>query len=308
MGFFVLYYLPLAQIKTVFLSRFETKLFLSCIEKYQITSLILVPPIVVLLAKDPLVDQYNLSSLREIYAGAAPLQSDTEMAVYKRLPGIKAIRQGYGMSEGLSLTLPAIPSSDGVVKLKQGSVGSVPKGIDIKVNDVDTGMILGPNKPGELCFRGEQMMKGYYRNERATKEAFDEDGFLHSGDIGYYDTDGFFYIVDRLKELIKYNGYQVPPAELEAILLTHPKIKDAAVIGLPNEASGELPLAFVVKQEGVDVTEKEIQDFVATNVSNSKRLRGGVRFLEEIPKNASGKILRRVLRELVVKNGGKNKL
>lgn len=170
-----------------------------------------------------------------------------------------------------------------------------------KVIDPATGKALGPNQHGELCFKGSQIMKGYIGNDAATKETIDENGWLHTGDIGYYDEDYEFFIVDRLKELIKYKAYQVPPAELEAILLTNPKIKDAAVIGLPDENAGELPLAFVVKQEGVDINEAEIKKYVADRTSPAKRLHGGVRFIAEIPKNLSGKILRRELRALLQK-------
>lgn len=179
---------------------------------------------------------------------------------------------------------------------KPGSVGTLQFGTWCKVIDTRTGEILGPNKPGELCFKGRLMMKGYINNEEETRNAM-KDGWLHTGDVGYYDKDEEFFIVDRLKELIKYKGFQVPPAELEAILLSHPKIKDAAVIGIPDEEAGELPLAFVVKQPGVELSAEEVKTFVAKEASPAKRLHGGVQFTDAIPKNASGKILRRMLRE-----------
>lgn len=141
-------------------------------------------------------------------------------------------------------------------------------------------------------------MKGYVNDVEATKTAIDNDGWLHSGDIGYYDEDKHFFIVDRLKELIKYNAYQVAPAELEALLLSNPKVKDCGVIGIADEKAGELPFAYVVKQPGVHVTDKEIIQFVADNTSKAKRLRGGVKFINEIPRNPSGKILRRKMREM----------
>ena len=194
-------------------------------------------------------------------------------------------------------TLGVITNSQHITK--PGSVGVLCPGVYCKVIDPDTGKVLGKNQPGELCFKGKIIMKGYTGDKKATQHTIDEEGWLHTGDVGYFDDDFYFYIVDRLKELIKYKAFQVAPAELEAILLSNEKVKDAAVIGLPDEASGELPLAFVVKQDGVDVTEKEIQDFVASKVSHSKRLRGGVRFIDEIPKNLSGKILRRELKALL---------
>jgi acyl-CoA synthetase (AMP-forming)/AMP-acid ligase II len=141
-------------------------------------------------------------------------------------------------------------------------------------------------------------MKGYINDPKATAETIDAEGWLHSGDIGYYDEDNQFYIVDRLKELIKYKAFQVPPAEIEGLLLSHPKIKDCGVIGIPDEAAGELPFAYIVKQPEADLTAKEVIDFVAENSSSAKRLRGGVKFIDEIPKNPSGKLLRRELKQI----------
>nr|CAD7259178.1 unnamed protein product [Timema shepardi] len=173
----------------------------------------------------------------------------------------------------------------------------------VPILDLVTGKTLGPNKEGELCFKGAQIMKGYYGDSKSTSECFDEEGYFHTGDVGYYDTDGYFFIVDRIKELIKYKAFQVAPAELEAILLKHPSIEDAAVVGVPDEISGELPKAFVVKKQGVDVSEEEIVKFVEGQVSPHKKLRGGVTFVDSIPKTSSGKILRRELR-----NSSKSKL
>lgn len=298
MGFFFLIHIPLAKFQTVFIPRFEPKLYLSLIEKYRITSLTLVPPIVIFLVKDNMVNNYDLSSIREIYSGAAPLQEETELEVFRRFPNIKTIRQGYGMTEGLTLLLPLAPGQ----MTKRGSVGVLSAGTEAKVVDSDTGALLGPNHPGELYFRGPQLLKNYYNNPEATRNAFDKDGFLITGDVGYYDDDGFFFIVDRVKDLIKYKGFQVPPTELESLLLTNPKISDVAVIGIPDERCGELPMAFIVKApNGQDLTEKQVIDFVAKEMSPAKRLHGGVRFVTEIPKNPSGKILRRVLRENVQK-------
>lgn len=162
----------------------------------------------------------------------------------------------------------------------------------------ENGKSLGPNQPGEICFKGDLIMKGYVNDMEATKNAIDKDGWLHTGDIGFYDTDKHFFIVDRLKELIKYNAYQVAPAEIEALLLSNPKVKDCGVIGIPDEKAGELPFAFVVKQPGVKLTDKEIIQFVADNTSKVKWLRGGVKFIDEIPRNQTGKILRRKMREI----------
>lgn len=280
--------MSMSGIRTVLLPKFEEFLFLSCIENYKITQMFLVPPLMVFLAKHPLVDNYDMSTVQEIICGAAPLSKEIEEAVSKRIGVV--VRQGYGMSE---MTLSTLLQTN--IK-KPGSVGDLRPGMWGKVVDPDSGRLLGPNQPGELCFKGSQNMKGYIGNDKATRDTIDTEGWLHTGDIGYFDEEGQFFIVDRLKELIKYKGYQVPPAEIEALLLTHPKIRDAAVVGVPDETAGELPFAFVVKQPETDLTEKEVIEFVAKKASPAKRLHGGVKFVEEIPKNPSGKILRRELR------------
>lgn len=190
---------------------------------------------------------------------------------------------------------------------KPGSVGSLKTGLYAKVIDTETGKPLGPNQRGELCFKGDCIMKGYLGDVKATQTAI-LDGWLHTGDVGYYDNDYEFFIVDRIKELIKYKGFQVPPAEIESLLLTHPKIKDAAVIGKPDELAGELPLAFVVTQDNVNLSAEEVINYVAERTSPAKRLRGGVKFVKEIAKNPSGKILRRVLRDSLQKDNIKSKL
>jgi 4-coumarate--CoA ligase len=189
---------------------------------------------------------------------------------------------------------------------QHGSVGDVNAGVYAKVVD-ESGKALGPNQNGELCFKGSVMMMGYIGDEQATKATIDEEGWLHTGDVGYYDEDLQFFIVDRIKELIKWKGFQVPPAEIEALLLTHPKIKDCGVIGKPDEMVGELPLAFVVRDDD-SISEEDVKKFVASKTSFAKRLHGGVKFIREIPKNPSGKILRRELRELLKKIDLKAKL
>ncbi|OAD56938.1 Luciferin 4-monooxygenase [Eufriesea mexicana] len=243
--------------KSIILPRFDEKLFLHAIEKYRIEHITVVPPLMVFLAKHPIVDEYNLSSIKEIWCGAAPLSEEIAKMVAKRL-NVSTIKQGYGLTE---TTLAVINSPDNNTKYK--SVGTLVPGISvIPINEDESSKPLGPNNIGQLCFKGNLIMKGYCNNEQATAATIDKDGWLHSGDVGYYDEQGYFYIVDRLKELIKYKGFQVPPAELEAILLTCPEIKDAAVIGLPHEEAGELPTAFIVKQEGSNLTAENVINFV----------------------------------------------
>lgn len=249
------------------------------------------PPLMVFLAKSPVVDQYDISSLRLIIIGAAPLTKEVEQAVFKRLHG-PLIRNGYGMTEGtMSFSI------QNHLYRKSGSVGTVQAGLQGRVVDPDSGRVLGRNEEGELQFKGTTMI-GYVNNANATQEMITDDGWLRTGDIGYFDGDNELFVVDRLKELIKYKGFQVAPAELEGLLLNHNQIADVGVIGIPDERAGELPFAFVVKQPNANLTENDVKEYVAKNTSSSKQLRGGVRFVDSIPKNLSGKILRRELRAI----------
>uniref|UniRef100_A0A2S2NIC6 Luciferin 4-monooxygenase n=1 Tax=Schizaphis graminum TaxID=13262 RepID=A0A2S2NIC6_SCHGA len=284
--------------KVIVLKYFDEELFLKSIEVQKISILFVVPPLMIFLAKHPLVDKYNLSCLKVIYSGAAPLSLNIENEVINRIGKGKQLKvfQGYGMTE-LSVVVTAADESE--VNHTSGTVGKVICGMSGKVIDLINGKPLGVNKSGELCFKGPMVMNGYYKNPKETTSIIDAEGWLHTGDVGYYDKNYNFYIVDRIKELIKYKGYQVAPAELESLLLTHPEIKDVAVTGLPSLEAGELPMAFVVKYPNSTLSEKDVIQFVHKNVSAQKRLRGGVRFVNDIPKNPSGKILRRVLKGLI---------
>ncbi|XP_076043780.1 uncharacterized protein LOC143026880 [Oratosquilla oratoria] len=278
------------QAKLVVLPRFIPEHFLDAIAKHKVTILPLVPPIVIFLAKDPRVAKYDLSSLRLIMCGAASLSAQIQKAIADKMGLI--VRQGYGMTESTLGTHLSDPDST-----DSGAIGKVVGYFECKIISIETGDSLGPNEHGELCVKGPGVMKGYLGNPGATAATIDEEGWLHTGDIGYYDSRKVFYIVDRLKELVKYKGFQVAPAELEGLLLTHPCVKDAALVGLPDEEAGELPFAFVVKQEEAQIDEDGIKEWVAERVAPHKKLRGGVRFVESIPKSPSGKILRRVLRD-----------
>ena len=273
----------------VTMPRFDLEPFLKIVQDYKITCLNLVPPLVLALAKHPLVDDYDLSSVRIIGSGAAPLGEELEKACAQRL-GCE-IYQGYGLTEtaGATHVTPA-----GALTGKSGAVGPVLPNTRSKIIDTETGAELGMNERGEVLIAGQHIMVGYLNNAQATKDSIDSEGWFHTGDIGYVDDDGYFYIVDRLKELIKYKGYQVAPAELEALLLTHSAIADAAVIPSPDEEAGEIPKAFVVLQE--EISAEEIMKFVADQVAPHKKIRK-LDIVDEIPKAASGKILRRVLVE-----------
>ncbi|CAG9761517.1 unnamed protein product [Ceutorhynchus assimilis] len=291
---FAMVLMALANGRTVIsLRKFEENSFLKTIQDFKIHTLFLAPPLAVFLAKTSLLDKYDLSCVNRILCGAAPLCKDVEEEVKRRLR-CDNIRQGYGMTE-TTHAITVVPLDD----LRHGSCGKAMSFVQGKVRDPATGKSLGPNQVGEFCWKGPSSMVGYYRNEEATKDIFISDGWLKSGDLGYYDEQGYFYIIDRIKELIKYKGFQVAPAELEAILLTHPEVQDVGVVGLPDELVGERPLAFIVRKVGALVTEDELKKYVADVVSPQKRLTGGVIFVESIPKNQTGKILRRELRNLL---------
>ena len=272
----------------VTMPRFDLEQFLSLHQEHQLTIAFVAPPMVVALAKHPVVDNYDLSALRWMVSAAAPLSAELAIECGKRL-GCEVV-QGYGMTE-LSPVSHITPEG----RCKPGSVGIALPNTEVDIVDPATESSLGVDEDGEVWIRGPQVMKGYLNNEAATRNTIDDDGWLHTGDIGHVDADGHLFLVDRLKELIKYKGFQVPPAELEALLLTHPQIADAAVIGVPDEESGEIPAAYVVLQPGQDATADDIRRFVAERVTSYKQIRK-VTFIDAIPKAASGKILRRVLR------------
>ena len=278
--------------KMVNLSKFDGDMFLSAIQKYRINIAHVVPPVVLFLAKHPSVDKYDTSSIDMIMSGAAPLGGEIVKAARDRL-GCRLVRQGYGLTECSPVT-HIVPEILGMTK--PDSVGIPICNMEVKVIDTESGENLTVGHEGEVLVRGPNVMKGYLNLPDATKASITEDGWFRTGDIGYFDEEGCFYITDRLKELIKVKGLQVAPAELEALLQNHPKIADAAVIGIPNERLGEAPKAFVVKKDPT-VTEDEIVNYVAGKVAKHKHLVGGVEFIDAVPKSPSGKILRRMLRQ-----------
>jgi acyl-CoA synthetase (AMP-forming)/AMP-acid ligase II len=270
----------------VTMPRFEPEAFLKAIQEHRITRLYAVPTMIVLLAKSPLVDRYDLSSVRLIVSGGAALDPAIGAMCERRL-GCR-VAQGYGLTEGL----PSFMQSDD--SPSRGSVGRNAPNIECKIIDLATGRELGPSQDGEILYRGPHVMRGYLNAEEATRKALDPDGFLHTGDLGHIDDNGELVIVDRIKELIKYKGQQVSPVELEAILMSHPKVADAAVIGIPDEDATELPKGFVVAKE--PATPEEVMAFVAERVAPYKKIRR-VEFVDRIPRTPVGKIERRNLKE-----------
>jgi acyl-CoA synthetase (AMP-forming)/AMP-acid ligase II len=279
----------------VTLPRFDLEQFLQVVQDYRITVTYLVPPIVLALAKHPAVDKYDLSSVRLVFSGAAPMGADLERACSQRLGGAPVL-QGYGMTEASPVTHSNAMRD--LSEAKPGAVGRTIPNTECKIVDPATGEALGPgsDQRGEVCVRGPQVMKGYLNNPEATRQTLTPNGWLHTGDIGYVDADGFLYVVDRLKELIKYKGLQVPPAELEAVLLSHPAVADAAVIPSPDEEAGEIPKAFVVLKPQASASAEDLMAYVGERVAPHKRIRR-LEFIDHVPKSSSGKILRRLLVE-----------
>src|ERR1043165_175595 len=274
----------------VLMPRFDLESFLKTAQDYEVTLAHLVPPIVLALSKHPVVDNYKLPKLHTIFSGAAPLGEDLTRACMERLGC--SVRQGYGMTETSPVThsSPAPPWP-----VQVGSVGVPAPNTECKIVDLETGEQLGAGERGEVCVRGPQIMRGYSNNPEATARTIDVENWLHTFYIGYFDEDGHFFIVDRAKELIKYKGFQVPPAELEAVLLTHPCVADAAVIPYPDDEAGEVPKGIIVLREPAEP--EAIMEYVAERVAPHKRIRH-LEFVDKIPKSPSGKILRRVLVDL----------
>ncbi|MFD6740261.1 4-coumarate--CoA ligase family protein [Streptomyces anthocyanicus] len=279
----------------VVLPRFDLEQFLAAIQNHRITSLYVAPPIVLALAKHPLVADYDLSSLRYIVSAAAPLDARLAAACSQRL-GLPPVGQAYGMTE-LSPGTHVVPL-DAMADAPPGTVGRLIAGTEMRIVSLtDPGTDLPAGESGEILIRGPQIMKGYLGRPDATAAMIDEEGWLHTGDVGHVDADGWLFVVDRVKELIKYKGFQVAPAELEAHLLTHPGVADAAVVGAYDDDGNEVPHAFVVRQPAAPgLAESEIMMYVAERVAPYKRVRR-VTFVDAVPRAASGKILRRQLRE-----------
>ncbi|PKA57585.1 4-coumarate--CoA ligase 1 [Apostasia shenzhenica] len=280
----------------VIMRKFELGRMMELVERYRVTVAPFVPPIVVEVTKDGTagVSGYDLSSIRTVMCGAAPMGRGLQDAFRAVLPNAK-LGQGYGMTEAGPVLSMSLAFAKEPCEVKSGSCGTVVRNAELKVIDIETGHSLSRNKAGEICIRGNQIMKGYLNDPEATRQIIDKEGWLHTGDIGYVDDDDEIFIVDRLKELIKYKGFQVAPAELEAMLIAHPKIIDVAVVSMKDDLCGELPVAFIVRSNGSEVTEDEIKQYVSKQVIFYKRIHR-VFTVETIPKSPSGKILRKELR------------
>ncbi|GAB2289280.1 4-coumarate--CoA ligase-like 5 [Dionaea muscipula] len=281
-----------AGVTVVVLPKFEMDDLFSAISKYRVTNFPLVPPILVSMVNnaEALKRRYDMGSLKYVLSGGAPLGREVIEGFVEKFPGV-IIQQGYGLTESSAIGA----STDSLEESRRyGTAGLLSPSMEAKIVDPQTGEALPVNKTGELWLRGPTIMKGYFGNPEATAATLDTNGWLKTGDLCYIDEDGYVFVVDRLKELIKYKGYQVAPAELEALLLTHPEIEDAAVIPFPDKEVGQYPMAYVVRKAGSTLSENAVMDFVAKQVAPYKRVRQ-VAFVSSIPKNASGKILRKDL-------------
>ncbi|KKY28390.1 putative 4-coumarate- ligase [Diplodia seriata] len=304
----VLHLPVLINAAVIILPSFTMRSMLATIQKYRIRELLLVPPILIRLIRDPVVAEYDLSCVRRFSSGAAPLSAEILQLLRERFPGT-GFKQGYGMTESCSCITAHPP--DRYDFRHAHTVGAIVASAEVRIVRPDGTDVAGVGESGEILARGPQVVMGYLDNPAATRETFDADGWLHTGDQGSIDADGLITITDRIKEMIKVKGVAVAPAELEDLLLGHAKVEDVAVLGVADEYAGEVPKAYVVLKPGVvggggkggDETAaaavavgRELLAYVRENKVRDKRVRE-VEFVEEIPKSASGKILRRVLRD-----------
>ncbi|GMS94822.1 hypothetical protein PENTCL1PPCAC_16997, partial [Pristionchus entomophagus] len=290
-GYSIVHMAIFAGSTTVVVGKFDPVVFLSAIQQYRPRLLFTVPPIVIFLTKYPKVDEYDCSSIEFILSGAAPIGRETCLEFHSKHTNVKFLSQVYGMTEsGVVSHLPILNVKEPYKGVGKPMSTFEQKVVDLSIKD----MII--NNDMEVCVRSPILMMGYLNRPEATAETIDKEGWLHTGDIGYMDEDCRTYIVDRLKELIKVKGLQVAPAEVEDLLLSHPLIRDCAVIGIPDERMGELVRAYVVRANE-SLNKDDVCSFVAMKLSPYKHITGGVKFVPSIPKSPSGKILRRYLRD-----------
>ncbi|XP_047340498.1 4-coumarate--CoA ligase-like 9 [Impatiens glandulifera] len=289
-GFFIFINAAARGETVVLLERFEFEAMLKAVEKYRVSLMPVSPPLLIAMSKLEIVKKYDLSSLQILTCGGAPFGKEMTEKFLARFPNIE-ISQGYGLTE----TVGGASRMIGEEEAKHyGSAGRLSENLEAKIIDPETGEALGPERRGELWLRGPIIMKGYIGDKAATLATLDGDGWLKTGDLCYIDKNGYLYVVDRLKELIKYKGYQVPPAELERLLQSHPEIADSAVIPYPDDDAGEIPMAFVVRKARSSINDVQIMEYIAKLVAPYKKIRR-LSFVAAIPKSPAGKILRREL-------------
>ncbi|KAL7589185.1 hypothetical protein Lser_V15G40931 [Lactuca serriola] len=290
--------------KVVVMGRYDLSTVLKALIEHEVTFAPIVPPILLGLVKHPIAEDIAKLQLRSVMSAAAPLAPEIYEEFQRRFPQV-VVQEAYGMTEHSCITLTHGDPRKGHHTAKKRSVGYILPNLEVKFIDPDTGRSLPTDTPGEICVRSQCVMKGYYKNEAETAQTIDEQGWLHTGDIGYIDKEGDVFIVDRMKELIKYKGFQVAPAELEGILLGHPSVVDAAVVGLPDEEAGEIPGANVVMSKDAKESEEDMMNYVANNVAHYKKVRV-LHFVDTIPKSPSGKIMRRLIKEKMLESIAKS--
>ncbi|KAJ0488635.1 putative long-chain-fatty-acid--CoA ligase [Helianthus annuus] len=290
--------------KVVVMGRYDLSTVLKALIEHEVTFAPIVPPILLGLVKYPIDEDLEKLKVSAVMTAAAPLAPEIYEEFHRKFPQIE-IQEAYGMTEHSCITLTHGDLRKGHHTSKKRSVGHILPNLEVKFVDPDTGRSLPSNTPGEICVRSQCVMKGYYKNEVETAQTIDEHGWLHTGDIGYIDDEGDMFIVDRMKELIKYKGFQVAPAELEGILLGHPSVEDAAVVGLPDKEAGEIPGAHVVISKDAKETEEDIMKYVANSVAQYKKVRV-LHFVDKIPKSPSGKIMRRLIKEKMLEDISKS--
>ncbi|CAL1680762.1 unnamed protein product [Lasius platythorax] len=280
--------------RVILYPEFDEEIMCLLIEKYKVTVIFLSMNMINRFLKAGYIKKYSLSSLKNIICAGTILKPKAQEEMRCILPHVE-MSQSYGMTELGGIVTLQLPHH------KAGSCGTVVENVQMKVVDLENGNVLGPNNPGELWITTATIMNGYYKNPEATKSTIDEEGWLHSGDIGYFDEDGELFIVNRIKELMKYRGYQISPGEVEGVLMSHPAVMEAAVIGVPHAVDDEHPVAYVTKIPGAKVTEQELIDLVANSMMDQYKLRAGVIFLDAFPYTGSGKIAKKELKIMAKK-------
>ncbi|VDN01690.1 unnamed protein product [Thelazia callipaeda] len=302
-GFWALCYCLLEGHHTVIITHFHLALMLKCIEEYKVDTLNLVPAIIESLCQDDIdVKRWNLSSLKTVLCGSAPLGKELIKRFLRKFPHVQNLIQGYGMTETVVLSHVTPLDRSFNDEDHVGSCGKLLPNFEAKLLDEKTGAILSEAfQVGELLLRSNAIMKGYLNSEEETRKVFDSDNWLHTGDMMYFDSDGYYFIVDRKKDLIKMNGMQVSPSELEDVLKSHENVKDAAVIGIPNADHGQVPKAFVVlvNDEGSEGQLQVLMKYLKDRVAPHKYLRGGIEFVQSLPKLPNGKTSRKDLIHLL---------
>lgn len=280
------------SVRIITTKEFSPDLMLEMIEKYQITHTFTPPSSIAMTIKCPAIKTTNLSSLQSWWSGGSFVHNEIIEKMNRYLPNGE-VNIGYGITEiagGIAIDFP---------HLKAHTVGQLAPGVSLKIVD-ENGLRLGPGRDGEICFDSKYKFLGYYGNAEATQEMFDDDGFVMSGDIGHFDDDGYLYLVDRKKDILKYKNRQISPSEIESVIMKHDGVKMVSVVGVPDIECTDLPAAVIIKSEQSTVTSSEISQMVQSKLNDAKQLRGGIYFMDSLPMTPSGKVIRRKVKEIVI--------